>query len=734
MTDIVRLVDLFSGCGGMSLGFELYTGPTRYETVLALDNNPLPVRCHNANFPNRRGGLPTSRICDVTWFSHPSEILLFYLTHLALWQPDAELLAALEAPNFGLRAFLSQLRSIDEHYTRDLSVLTQSKSYQIALSAVDPRTFTTAICRTFIDKLGLNSLRTADLIPTAIPWREEYCHLTPVASDGGPESSSLPIPSISAGLQRQWDDEVTKLDEASGKEGRGQNKVVAKRTQTLVEFLGSEAGTRLRDLWINWRAQRDSVRAYHCTAIQSALSALYTDERRVHLVLGGPPCKGFSRIGRAVIESLRDQGVHAWSSHEYGDERNALMHKYVLFLEALQPDVFLFENVAQFTSALRTPAGRLNAVDLLSEAIEELSDRSLHYDIKAQIVRAREYGVPQDRIRFIMIGCNIAATPELSSAQFFKMQKYTTEVPLQLALQGLEMPGVFAPGDPTASKPNLLTRAYTLVDPAMPDTHRRYINWIRQNAPGKEQSPDYTDAHIVRRLRSDDLALIQKFAPGQRWMDYKLKQSRTLADLRNVLEAVLQYIQHQPQPTLPNVDTLMDLLERVDEGLLLRLMLEGVAISPTDNPADDEQPKNEHHLLSYNYLKKGTDKHGDWLERLAADRPCKTIVAHIGKDTYGYIHPYLDRAISIREAARVQTFPDFFSFGSVGVVDGYAMIGNAVPPLLSNLFAEQLANIHENLGLFGRPQMAEIVRIRPKKVEQIKLDLDELDPASVTTD
>jgi len=55
-------------------------------------------------------------------------------------------------------------------------------------------------------------------------------------------------------------------------------------------------------------------------------------------------------------------------------------------------------------------------------------------------------------------------------------------------------------------------------------------------------------------------------------------------------------------------------------------------------------------------LAKGVDNHGDWLERLSPERPSKTIVAHIGKDTYGYVHPYQPRALSVREAARVQSF------------------------------------------------------------------------------
>jgi hypothetical protein len=65
----------------------------------------------------------------------------------------------------------------------------------------------------------------------------------------------------------------------------------------------------------------------------------------------------------------------------------------------------------------------------------------------------------------------------------------------------------------------------------------------------------------------------------------------------------------------------------------------------------------------------------------------------MSKDTYGYVHPFESRTISVRETARIQTFPDWFRFGSVGLVDAYRIIGNAVPPLLSFRFAERILQV-----------------------------------------
>jgi DNA (cytosine-5)-methyltransferase 1 len=73
-----------------------------------------------------------------------------------------------------------------------------------------------------------------------------------------------------------------------------------------------------------------------------------------------------------------------------------------------------------------------------------------------------------------------------------------------------------------------------------------------------------------------------------------------------------------------------------------------------------------------------TDKY----KRLAWDQVSRTITAHIAKDGYWYIHPEQPRTLSIREAARVQTFPDDFRFAGQPS-HRYRQIGNAVPPLLA---------------------------------------------------
>ncbi|MBE6482587.1 MAG: DNA cytosine methyltransferase [Actinomyces ruminicola] len=109
-----------------------------------------------------------------------------------------------------------------------------------------------------------------------------------------------------------------------------------------------------------------------------------------------------------------------------------------------------------------------------------------------------------------------------------------------------------------------------------------------------------------------------------------------------------------------------------------------------------------------------SDTFKDKYKRLDWDGLSRTITAHIAKDGYWYIHPSESRTLTVREAARIQTFPDSFRFAG-SRSDAYRQIGNAVPPALGRAVASQLiphacpnngtsriASIRLNLSLWGR--------------------------------
>lgn len=685
----IRFVDLFSGCGGLSLGFELANGNTTFDEILAIDNDPAVIRCFNDNFRSGEDE-PVGRVADVNWFNHPSEILLYYLLHFCGLKRDQDLSVALQ--DLGVPKFLADVLVIDSDFKTALATLTKSSTYLADWKLVNPEAVKLAITKSFTKRLGIDALPNVTLNRTPLLWEYEYNLLSDTTRSSAVAVSAATQALLSKNAHVIWDNEIEKLSDAAQRTGRGQHVVVNTRVQDLLRFLAGPSGQALRDIWTEWRGRRDAAKAEFCLSIDAELRELYDDDREVCLLIGGPPCKGFSRIARPVMQSLREQGASAWTSLDYGDERNALMGQYILFLRALRPRVFLFENVSNFVSALKTPNGELDPAQELAQGIDALSDHSLKYRVASQVVRAVEHAVPQERDRFIMIGIS-DEVPEASQAasDFFEGAKYDQRVPLAIALQGLGQPRQFNWNDTTSGdRPGTGTEspAYTLIDEAYPAAWQRYIRWIR--TPHDTKSIRTVDAHIYRGLRQDDAALIELFGPGQRWMDYEIRSSSTLKELREVLSQIAALLQKQGDSLPFDYSDIVQLRNKLDSNLALRLLLE-----------QTESSVGEQHLLLPHYMKNGTSHHGDWLERLSAIRPSKTIIAHIGKDTYSYMHPYESRAITMREAARIQSFPDFFSFKTTGIVEGYAMIGNAVPPLLANSFASRLAELNDRYRVFS---------------------------------
>ena len=96
------------------------------------------------------------------------------------------------------------------------------------------------------------------------------------------------------------------------------------------------------------------------------------------------------------------------------------------------------------------------------------------------------------------------------------------------------------------------------------------------------------------------------------------------------------------------------------------------------------------------------------MRRIRGDHPAPTIVAHLAKDGYMFIHPDEDRTITVREAARFQSFPDSFDFSAGGenpTSSQFRQVGNAVPPLLAIALGGEII---KSLGLKPKMTIPEI--------------------------
>ena len=136
----------------------------------------------------------------------------------------------------------------------------------------------------------------------------------------------------------------------------------------------------------------------------------YTNELRklkgkVTMVAGGPPCQGFSMAGR----------------RNENDSRNDLINSYIKFVETVEPKIIFFENVKGFTMEFKK--NKEKGIAYSSIVTQKLND--LGYFVKGQLINFGEYGIPQKRTRFILVGIkkNLKNASQEKAETFFSMLK-----------------------------------------------------------------------------------------------------------------------------------------------------------------------------------------------------------------------------------------------------------------------------------------------------------------------
>ena len=696
------VVDLFSGCGGMSLGFDVLEEGRVFQTVLGLDIDEAAVRVFNDNNTQQsscRGKI--GRRVDLAQFLNEAEVLAYYLDHANESRLGIDLSDRLaNLPFLGLREFKQRISALDRTFLAGLARIRASQAYKKAYSSLGVAALGQTSVIGFHESLSLPMTSSGSPELGPLVWSEEQkCEDVATAGRKAEPGSSIGNLVLKE-LERTWKSESEKLQAKASATGEGQLASSARRVKAFARFLETPEMGEVRRLWQAWRSERDGLRLalFNNRETYLALREIYTADFQVDVLLGGPPCQGFSRIGRGKIRSLRESGVHVQTDSSAGDHRNRLLYKYVLFVGALRPKVFLFENVRHFQAQVKTPDGVFQATEVLAEAIQAISGNELEYRVSSRTVDASQHLIPQSRQRFFMCGVRSDVIPrdcQLDVPKWCLALAWQKEIPLRTALEGLPEPAWV--GSDQGSGADLSQTVETGIEPRSPNrAENRLVNWFSQPAPGRLEGRGVgmTDSHIARLPRTDDATLFDLMGPGKRWMDYRCDESETLAELKELLKKLRRGLRgktHKNRSSdeadlLKGIDA--DVVERlaksVDGSLSLRLLLECVEPRPGEL---------RHHLLTESYLGKREGNHGDWLARLSPNVPCKTIMSHMAKDTYAYIHPYRPRTLSVREAARVQTFPDWFSFAELGFVDALRAIGNAVPPLLGHQFARRAAEV-----------------------------------------
>jgi DNA (cytosine-5)-methyltransferase 1 len=328
--------------------------------------------------------------------------------------------------------------------------------------------------------------------------------------------------------------------------------------------------------------------------LRSDISELSDNEIKrfngVDLIVGGPPCQGFS--------------IAASNRRQKSDPRNQLYTQYCRAVEILKPQHFIVENVKEIMK-FKLADGQLLLADFISR-LEKLG-----YNVSYGLINAKNLGVPQERIRFFMVG----------------------------------------------SKSNLSP------------------NFIEQlNSPINE-------ALTIEDAISD----LPTPIVGTDTVSYQILPFNTYqATLRNGSKMVYN---HEPM--------------RHTQRMIERFKLIPVNGNTQSVPAEHRNRKRgESDVLSTNVYHQNH-------RRLDPSKPCKTITASFYSS---FIHPYQHRNLTVREAARIQGFPDTYQFlgkrttlskkllEKKGIfedmhLDQFNQVGNAVSPIVANAIAIQLLKL-----------------------------------------
>lgn len=387
------------------------------------------------------------------------------------------------------------------------------------------------------------------------------------------------------------------------------------------------------------------------------------------VLIGGPPCQVYSVVGRA---RWRRDNVEKFE----GDHRHFLYKEYLRIIQKFQPAVFVMENVRGVLSS--THGGS----PIFKRILDDLSNPSpgLYYEIRSFncpgdarttnpmnfVVQTENHGLPQARHRVMLLGVR-----EDIRAREHQVLARTNWVSVNKAIHDLpRVRSLLSRGkDSPESWQTIFDELLVVLARTAPDTLSLVKQEFEVSMAGRA-IPASTGGRYMRDLE----ARAHRLPPG-------------LAEwLRD--ERLGGYIQHEARAHMRS-------------DLHRYLYSACFAKQHSRSPKVDELPREllPKHANVHSEKVPFRDRFRVQLE----DWPSTTVVSHISKDGHYYIHydPAQCRSLTVREAARLQTFPDNYFFEG-NRTEQYWQVGNAVPPFL----ARQVAAIVAEL-LQGGEQAAE---------------------------
>ena len=436
------------------------------------------------------------------------------------------------------------------------------------------------------------------------------------------------------------------------------------RVDAAVELNGHAAATHALNFHTNGDARRAALhaRARDITRLEPGelTEELDLGEARdaFDIVVGGPPCQAYTRVGRAKLRDIADHP----SAYKI-DPRANLYLRYLDYVRATQPLAILIENVPDILNF-----GGHNVMAEIAEVLEAIG-----YTARYSLINAVFHGVPQMRDRVFLIAYHKA----LGISPRFPKPTHHMVLPggygsiRSVALKYVDLfeAGYFVQADQgSEALPGPVTCGEALGD--LPRITKHLSGKVVTGARHFDELLPYP-----QRARSlSSYAMLMRNWPGFRntdgICDHVIRHLPRDADTFREMPNGAEYPKAHA--------TAMGIWER---RITVQEFLEGRRLS---GPEREELKK----AIVPPYPL-GSFPNRWW--KLRKDQPSRTLMAHIGKDTYSHIHydSSQARVISVREAARLQSFPDGFRFcGAMNAAFG--QIGNAVPPLLATTLAETM--------------------------------------------
>ena len=375
------------------------------------------------------------------------------------------------------------------------------------------------------------------------------------------------------------------------------------------------------------------------------------------VLVGGPPCQAYARVGRA---KLREIAEHPKAFKV--DPRGNLYLRYLHYVKAAQPLAIVIENVPDVLN--------YGGHNVMGEIAEVLLD--VGYTAKYSLINSAFHGVPQmrDRVFLIAYRCELGVEVRFPKARHHMVLPSGYDGTRSVALKLIDLFGggdfvqadhgdTSLPGPVTCEQAigdlppitlhleGKLRRGARRFDELIPyDKKRRMSPYARfmRSWPGFESTDGVWD-HVIRSLPRD---------------------ADTFREMPNGAEYPAAHA------------TAMAIFER--------RVKEAETNRKTPLSKDEREALKKTIVPPYPV---GSFPNRWW--KLRPDFPSRTLMAHIGKDTYSHIHydSAQARVISVREAARLQSFPDGFKF--CGTMNpAFRQIGNAVPPVMAKQLAEEI--------------------------------------------